>query len=63
MIPRGPEQQDEPGGSYLVVVAVVIGVAAGIALASVTREAYFIMGGLVAGAIVALWLGRRMGGS
>jgi hypothetical protein len=59
MIPRGPEQQGEPGGNYLVVVAVVIGVAAGIALASVTQEAYFIVGGLAAGAAVAFWLAKR----
>jgi hypothetical protein len=59
MMPKGPEQQGKADGSYVMVVAVVLGVAVGIALASVTGEGYFIMGGLAAGAVVALWLARR----
>jgi hypothetical protein len=59
VIPKGPEQQGGQGGNYLVVAAIVIGVAAGIALAAVTGESYFMIGGLVVGAAVAYWLARR----
>jgi F0F1-type ATP synthase assembly protein I len=58
MIPQKPDQQGQPRGSYLVVAAIVIGVALGIALASVTRQPAFMLGGLVAGAAIAYWLAR-----
>ena len=57
--PKGPEQGDPPAGSYLVVAAVVIGVAGGIAVAAATGESYFMIAGLAAGALVAVWLSKR----
>jgi hypothetical protein len=58
MFPKGSPQRGQPG-SYLVVAAVVIGVAGGIALASVTGQSFWMVVGLVAGALVAFWLARR----
>jgi hypothetical protein len=57
MFPKGDPQGGQPG-NYLVVAAVVIGVAVGIALASITGQSFWMMAGLAAGALVAFWLGR-----
>lgn len=59
MLPTGPEPGQPQPGNYLVVAAVVIGTAAGIALAAATGQSYCIAGGLVSGALVAFWLARR----
>ena len=57
MFPQGAPQGGQPG-NYLVVAAVVIGVAAGVALASVTGQSFWMIAGLAAGALVAFWLGK-----
>jgi len=59
MQPKEPEQGGQPAGSYLAVATVVIGVAAGIAGAAATGKSYFMIAGLAAGALVAVWLIRR----
>ena len=48
-------------GSYPAVGAVVIGLALGIVIAAVTREAAFMLAGLVAGALVAYLVSRPRG--
>lgn len=59
MLPAGSGGGDQQPGNYLVVAVVVIGAAAGISLAAITGQSYFIVGGLAAGALIAFWLGRR----
>ena len=58
MLPKGSPPGGQPG-NYLVVASVVIGVAAGIVLASLTGQSFCMAAGLVAGALVAFWLARR----
>lgn len=58
-LPEEPEQQPHPGGNYPAVGAVIIGLAAGVALAAVTQKAAYMIIGLAAGAAVAVWLGWR----
>jgi hypothetical protein len=58
-LPEEPQQQPHPGGNYPAVGAVIIGLAAGVALAAVTQNAAYMIIGLAAGAADAVWLGWR----
>jgi hypothetical protein len=55
------ERDGQPplGSNYPAVGAVIIGLALGIAAASVTRQAALMLVGLGLGAAVAVWLSRR----
>lgn len=63
---RDRKEQDSDGGAprvgnYPAVGAVVIGLAVGISIAAVTREAAFMLAGLAAGALVAYLIIRPAG--
>jgi hypothetical protein len=57
-MPEGRPNTPVPGSNYPAVGAVVIGLALGIAISAVTEEAMFMLVGLVAGAVAAVWLSR-----